>query len=151
MSDYKEKFKEEYGGTFSRLYNFMEQFHGTASDEEWEACVDGLKSLNSDIKFECHLSVIVVSELERAYTEGISKTQGDFKPIYHSIFEKAYKFAFLLYVYSQSPSSEGWRTIAEEMAAIEDATVFERELARICLGKFMTPFWAEDRIYGNAA
>jgi hypothetical protein len=151
MSDYKKKFKEEYGGTFSRIYNFMEQFHGTTSDEEWEACADGLKSLNSNLKFECHLSVIVTAELERAYTGGISKTQGDFKSIYHSVFERNYRFAYLLYVYYQSPSSERWRTIAEEMATIEDATVFEREMARICLSKFMTPFWAEDQVYCDVA
>ena len=151
MSDYKDKFKEKFGGTFERLYNYMEQFHGTTTDQEWQACVDGLQYLNSKIKLESHLCVVITSELERAYNEGISKTQGEFKPIYHSVFERIYKFAFLLYAYSKSPCGEGWRTIAEEMAAIEDATVFEREMAGICLSKFMTPFWAEDQAYDDAA
>jgi len=150
MSDYKAKFKEEYSGTFFRLYNFMEQFHGTETDEEWTACVEALRTLNQDVRLEVILSVTVTSELERVYNKGIAKTQGDFKSLYHLIFERIYKFAFQCYVYSQVPSNEGWRTIAEEMAALEDATEFEMEMARMCLGRFMTPFWADEQTYRAA-
>jgi len=130
-------FKDKYGGYFNKAYSFMEKFHGTASEDEWEAISAAISGLNATVQFDINLVVAVMGEIERVYNEGKSKTQGDFKSVYHPIFERVYKVAKRLFFYSQSPSSGGWNGFVGEMGTIQNLSNFERAMAEICIKEFL--------------
>jgi hypothetical protein len=114
----------------------MEKYHGTTTDEEWDILSQNIGELNANGKFEISMLCAVMNEMERVYEAGTSKTQGDFKPLYHLSFERAYKIARRLFFYTQSPNAENWRSFSEEFARLENPSDFERGLMKVCFKEF---------------
>jgi hypothetical protein len=140
MCDFNAKdafFKEKYGAYFGKARSFMEKFHGTYTDEEWDMMANGMSELKAVEKYEVALVVAVLNEIERAYEKGISKTQGDFKTVYFDTFKRSFNFAKLLYFYTQSPTSEVWEAIVKGMTTLNGSSDFERELAVVSFRYFI--------------
>jgi len=92
-------FKDKYDSVFTMTYEFLEKFHGTKEDSEWEemSMALGNGKFSASSKIEIAFLCAAVNELERKYLEEDPKKLPSCEEVYRPVFAKVYSAAKKLY------------------------------------------------------